>query len=391
MAISGRASKKVGFGALQMFHWCTYGSFTTFFVAFATDVRGIEDGVVFILIACFMLSALAGQFFINAICDKYQNNRKMFMVMSAAVLALYYALYFSNSLATLTLFYLLLGFIQPSIAAVLDTWIIRSYPDEPNAYAPIRSVASITFAILVLAAGSLISTYGYSVSLISGTVFAIGGISMAYFMPEIPSYQRGREITKKFTLKSIPPSLYIMLGAMLFSGMGVAPVLQAAKYITNDNVKYMSWATFANAACEFPMMQLSRKLTHVPASVKLLIAAGMYTVSTSIMIFAGSLPLMILMYGVNGLAYGLLLPARRQLVAETAPEGTHNRMHGIGDAVYGNVGGFLGNTSSGHAYERGGVGAMLGLCAAYQAVSMALYAVLHKRSTQKTGVSQTSD
>ena len=372
--IATKAGLKRGFTALQMAHWCTYASFATFFVALLTDTRGVAEMQIGALLSANMLFGAVGQFAINAICDRFRSNRRIFIILMAAILAIYFAIYFTDGFLAASALYILLGFALSAMPSTLDTWIIRSLRDEPGAYGPIRSAGCVAYALVVLALGQLIGRFGYAVTLASASLFAAFGIGVALCMPEIPRDGDVKTIaaSERPKLRSVPAAAWALVFAAFLWGSANIPILQMSKLIIGrlgGTVTHMSYALFASAFAEFPLMFYSRRLMRKSPASKLVVASLAYFVSTSCMLLAKTPALIIVMFALNGSFYGLLLPAKRQMIAELAPEGLQNRMHGIADMAGGNLGGFVGNLAGGGILSAFGVPALLATCASLHAGS----------------------
>ena len=386
MPRDNRQLMKYKFGAAQLFYWCTYCSFTTFFTSFIKDVHGVQAGTTGLLLALFMLSTFPGQIIINYICDRFQNNRRVYMTAMPIILLLYFAIYFSPNIIAISIFYIMLGMVQPALAVVLDTWVIRSFPEEPQAYGPIRSVGCISYATLALLEGFAIEYVGYHITLILAVFFVAGGCITAFRTPEVPRYERIAKSRGKLKINTVPNIMWLIVAILLFSGLGNLPLIQMANQIfasLGGGVIHMSIAIFANAASEFPTMQLSRKLSRYSAEARLFAASVLYTASTAVMFMATSPILVIAMYSLNGMAYGLFLPARRQIITEKAPKEAQNLMHGIGDAAYSSVGGVLGNTLSGNMLDRFGLKTMVGICGSVHALAMGVSAIIYGKAKRR--------
>ena len=89
---------KRGFTLLEMFYWMTCGSFNTYMVSYLTAVRGVSASGAGLMLALVMASACAGQFILGSLCDKRQNNRRVFIFGMGATILLQLGIYFSPSL-----------------------------------------------------------------------------------------------------------------------------------------------------------------------------------------------------------------------------------------------------------------------------------------------------
>lgn len=375
---------KRGFSALQMLYWCSAGSSTTYIVSYMTSVRQVGASMTGLLIAIYMLCGCAGQFLINAICDRHLNNRKVFMAGMAVSLLLWYGVYFSPNLPALFVLYGLLGFVHPTMAAVLDTWLIRSFPGDAGAYSPIRSMGSLAYSCLMLVMGFAIERLGHGVMLALPTLFTLGAVLAAGRMPEIPALKQGEtgKLGAGSGFSAVQPAVWLFVVAMLAMGVANMPLVNMNLLIMENaggTVAHSGIAISCNTVAEFLTMQfLMRALRRIPARKQLLLSGALYLLSTTaILTLPGIFPLYAA-YFVNGIAYGMILPARRQFVNESTPEHLLNRMYGVADVAYISAGGLIGNQCSGVLIERMGVRFMVSVSLALEAVAFALLASMRR-------------
>ena len=376
MPMHTRAELKRGFALLEMLYWLTYGAFTTYFVSFVTATRGASATVAGLMLALFMASACVGQYVIGGLCDRRQNNRAVFRAGMAIIILLEMAVYFSPNMALLGVGCVCLGFIQPPIGAILDTWLIRSFPDEPGAYSPLRAMASLAYAVLMAVMGLIIGRVGHAAMPVLSTVFALAGILVASRMPEIPRAVKGGNGANGVKLSALPRVVWVFVLAMGVMGVANCPLLNMNLLIlegVGGTVASMGIATAFNTAAEFLMMRFAGPvLMRFSARQRMLGCCVLYVGSTILMILSRTVWLLYLASFINGMAYGVLLPARRQFVTEIAPEEAHNRVHSLGDMAYLNFGGLVGNQMSGILIDSKGVGFMLAVSMCIQVVGLAV-------------------
>lgn len=387
--VSGDQGLRRGFGALEMLYWCTYGSFTTYIVSYVTAVRGVSASAAGGLLALFMLCACAGQFAVNAVCDRFRNNRTVFMVGMAVTVLLYGAVYFSPSLPVLFALYGLLGFVQPALGSALDTWLIRSFPQDPDAYSPIRAMGSISYSVVMIVMGYAIEGIGHCTMLILGAVFGSAAVMMAAWMPEIPAALPEQGVKTGGSLRSLKPMVWMFIAALAVLGTGNLPLLNMNLMVLENvggTVAHTGIATCFNTVAEFFMMRFgARALTRLSARRKLLLSSFLYLGSTVVMLLARSVPVLYLVFFVNGLAYGILLPARRQMIGETVPYGLLNRMHGVADLAYMNLGGLIGNQLGGFLIDSRGTSMMVTVSLVMQVLAIGMLLMLKQSVRAGTG------
>lgn len=384
-----------GFSALQMLYWCSVGSSSTYIASYMTAVRQASAATLGNILAVYMLCGIAGQFAVNTICDRFQNNRTVFQTGMVVSLLLWLGVYWAPGMPLLFILYGLLGFIQPTMAAVLDTWLIRSFPRDPGAYSPIRSLGSLSYSGLMLFMGFAIDGIGHIIMVILPTLFTTGAVVMARFMPEIPPLTQAKEksIRSSAGMRALAPVVWLFVIAM--AGMGIAnmPLLNMNLLIMENaggSVTHQGIAIAFNTIAEFLTMRFFVKwLRRYSASRQLQFAGLLYVVSTSMIFLFKSIPALYVAFFLNGVGYGVLLPARRQFISEAVPEDLLNRMHGVGDMAYNSIGGLVGNKCSGDIIDRMGVSFMVMLSLLLEAVSFAmlmLFGPVRRIRNRKQGI-----
>lgn len=384
-----------GFSALQMLYWCSVGSSATYIVSYMTAVRQASATLTGNLLAVYMLAGVAGQFLINSVCDRFQNNRKVFMGGMLIGLMVWLGVYFAPSTAMVFVLYGLLGFIQPTMSAVLDTWLIRSFPNDAGAYSPIRSLGSLAYSCLMLVMGFAIDGIGHIVMVLLPALFTVGAVVMARFMPEIPplNERHEKEAHSSAGMRSLSTVVWMCVLVMVFMGVANMPLLNMNLMIMENvggSVTHQGIAISFNTVAEFlTMCFLMKWISRASATRKLQLSGLLYLVSVIMIYSCKSIPALYVAYFINGVGYGVLLPARRQFINEMVPENLLNRMHGVGDMAHNSVGGLLGNKFSGSIIDQRGVGSMVMLSMILDAVSFAVmmtFGPVHRRWKRKQGI-----
>lgn len=377
-----------GFILLEMLYWMTCGTFNTYMVSFLTAERGVSASMAGLLLALMMASACAGQFVIGAICDKHQNNRRVFIGGMALIILLQLGIYFSPSLGMLAVFYMALGFVQQALASVLDTWLIRSFPDDPNAYSPIRALGSLSYAFVMVVMGFSVEKIGHVVMPVYSSLLAVIGIIVAARMPEIPPLipVKAEAASQKGTLKMLSPAVWLFIISMGIMGMANIPLLNLNLMVLENvggTVAAMGIATACNTVAEFLVMRYPKPFSRLSAQKQILLAGCLYLGSTLVMVFARNVWLLYAVYFFNGMGYGIILPARRRFVNEEVPPEALNRVHCLGDMSYSNLGGLLGNRVGGLLIDVRGVRLMAAVSLCLQGIGVAMIASLKRMSARK--------
>ena len=369
-----RRQLKRRFMGLEMLYWVTYGSFTSYIVSMLVDQRGASASAAGMLLAVFMASACLGQYVMGALCDRRQNNRAVFAANMGLTIAVQLGFYFSPNLILMGVCSAALGFILPPTGAILDTWLIRSFPGDGGAYAPIRAYGSLAYAFLMAGMGLLIERVGYGAMPAVSTCLAVATICLALKTPEIPKLpDAGRgEARSAFRMTE---TIWLFIAALGVLGVATMPLLNMSRMImmnVGGTVASVGIATAFNTVAEFIVMRTGFGVKRLSPGVRLIAAAALYVLSTGMMLLAGSVWLLYPAFFVNGLSYGVFLPARRAFAEEIAPPEAHNRVHALGDMAYLNIGGLAGNQAGGVILDRFGVGFLLRLCGGIQVAALLL-------------------
>ena len=354
-------------------------------VSYLTAVRGVSASGAGLMLALVMASACAGQFIIGSLCDKRQNNRRVFIFGMGATILLQLGIYFSPSLWLLGAFYVALGFVQQALSPVLDTWLIRSFPNDRDAYSPIRALGSLSYAAVMVIMGFSVEKIGHIVMPVYSSLLAGAGIFVAVRMPEIPALEPAAQAGERAALRTLPPVVWLFIACMGVMGVANMPLLNMNLLVIENvggTVSAMGVATAFNTVAEFLVMRFPRPYRNLTARHRMLLAGCVYIASTIMMGLAGSVWVLYIVYFLNGMGYGLILPARRQFVNEVAPENALNRVHSLGDMAYSNFGGLFGNQTAGLLIDSRGVRFMIGASVCIQVIGVAIMGTFKRAIAQ---------
>ena len=76
-----------GFAVLEISYWCFHASFIGFASAYLLH-RGISNTMLSLLVAIFLFCAFLGSFFWGGLCDKFQTNRNLIVILFLIGLAI---------------------------------------------------------------------------------------------------------------------------------------------------------------------------------------------------------------------------------------------------------------------------------------------------------------
>ncbi len=326
---------KLKFSLLQITFYCSVGSFSFFAVTYFKQVRGLSSSYIAIMLGVFTLSAFLGQFFWSFLCDKWKTNKKIYIISNLLMLIICVIVFYTSNVPYLFIAYGALGFVQSSIPANLDTWVMKVYHDNPSAYGPIRASASLFFAVFIFFYGDILENLGYSVMLIFVSGFAFVGIFVACLTVDSPFLPKILKSSKSDFKILMNTKFIILLFVLLCTGIASSSYQIMPLIIDNigGSVKWLGYAMFASALSQVPFMMYNRIIMRFRAEIRLITAGVFYILSLLLFSFA-STPIAIVYINIlSGMGFGIMLPAMRQIVYENSPDLLHTTAIGISDSV----------------------------------------------------------
>lgn len=358
-----------GFAVLEISYWCFHASFIGFASAYLLH-RGISNTILSLLVAIFLFCAFLGSFFWGGLCDKFQTNRKIYMIgMICNGLLMYMIFFFGGNTALIAVAYPLLGFVSQPLSTNMDAWILASCNHDQSIYGKIRSTPSFFYAFVAAVLGQLIGAYGYHLMLIGGTFFLVLGLMIAYVLPDIPASSIKKEkikITKDDFICLFSNRTYRNLIVILFLiGLAIAPLNNLKIIILENvggNVSDIGIDSFIGAMTQVPLLALAGKTHKIPQRIRYLLMSILplcmllltFFAVSPVMIFAGSC--------LNNIAYGILLPTMRDVTERNVEYRLRNLGHSLAEAVYTSLSGMMSLLYAGAIVDHLGVHAMLSVC-----------------------------
>lgn len=408
LALRQRFGEKAKFSLIQASFWMSIAVFTAFAVALARS-KGISAVYIGVMGASYKLCAVFGQFVFGAFCDKFEANKKVFVITTCLAFLASMFFYFSDSAWTIILTYGLLGFFLVPTGSNLDTWILKRFVSDGNAYGPIRSMGSLSYAIFIFLTGILISNIGFIMMPIMLAVAVAVTLLTASATPEVE--KRGAVSAEADKIEANPAQAseaekspegeksglqnyaelfknksYIFLVSVLFmQGLAVFSMMQMKILVWEslgaDVTTYQGIDGFAIAIAQFPVILMSSKFGGISPFKRLLVANICDLVMLTGICFTSAPQVVVLCGVLHGVGYGLLLPAMRQIIFESTSERLRTTAQGFGDAAYVSISGILGSLAAGAITDAFGVGSLLMLCVIVQIVPVSLltYRVLADR------------
>lgn len=361
----GESAKKIAvrFAVLEGVYWSIMASYAAYVASFGLS-RGYAQGLVSVMIAVYMLCALAGQFFWGSMCDKLRTNKKIFIlgVMLAGLAQL--GMYFAEQPLLFGILYGLFGFLLGPMGSILDTWMLKSLHNDMKLYGISRGTGSGCYAVVILIMGNLIQRFGYFMMPLCSSVVLLVTVAVALATKdaEITGDKHASIAFKDIMSIMKIPSYVLILVIMFFIGMANSPISNLKIMVLQSvggDVSTQGLDSFCGCVVQFLVFIFAGAFTRIPAKTRLygsafLVVAALlvdYTATAPWMIVIGT----VLLFG----TYSILIPASREIVMRSVKYEYQTTANGLVDAVYSSLAGTVSLLYAGALAQRAGVKSMI--------------------------------
>ena len=365
------------FSVLESAFWGYHACFLGYASAYIIS-KGASSTVMSLLLSGFLLSAFIGSMVFGRICDQKQTNKRVLlpcMVMCYVLMLVIY--FFAEHVPVLAVCYPLMGLFFQSQGANVDAWLLSSCNHDQKTFGVIRSMPSLSYALISFTMGALISRFGYGVMLLGATLFmgltlASAGILKDAHAVAMP--RRRMEAADIRRLFASEPYRHLM-ALLLLVGLAIAPINNLKIVVLENvggNVSHIGVDCFVSAITQVPFIAMAGVITMIKLRKRFMAMAILpmtmillvrFAVSPA-MIFAGSF-----FYNVG---FGILLVTMREVTETYVDKDLRNLGHNLSDAVFNSFSGVISLMYAGVVADRFGVNTMLTLCVAIAFVPVLL-------------------
>lgn len=353
----------VKFAVLEAVYWSIMASFGAYIASFNLS-RGYSQSLVSIMIAVYMVSGFAGQFFWGSVCDRLQTNKKVFVGSVLTAGALQLAMYFIDNQLAFGLLYGLFGFMIGPLGSILDTWMLRSLDSDIRVYGVSRSCGSAGYAIVILISGNLINRFGYFVMPLISTGFLFMTVLMTFTLKDADLRQKsGSSVSLKDIMSIMKNPAYVTIIAIVFFiGLANAPVgnlkimiLQAV----GGNVSTQGLDAFLGCMVQFLFFLLAGVFIAIPARIRLFIASLSMALAMLINFLAGNVSMIIVASLFMNVSYSFMIASSRELVMRCVEPKYQTTANGVSDAFYSFLAGTIALLYAGSVAQSFGIHTMI--------------------------------
>ena len=323
----------VRFMLLKMLQYSITTSFSSFVLAYLKTERMLSDSQASLLLMLNTIGAFAGQFIAGRCCDYFHTHKKVFFAVCILLVPVALALYNVQTVPLICVFYLLFGIAQIPLSVVIDTWFMDTYPGDTGTYGKVLASGAVAYAVLSVSYGKLLDAVGYGVMPWCLTALVLIAAALAATIPDASIVIKPRKAESSSAGK-FSGALVLFLVTLMMIGIcgntySLLPVLM--ENVGGSNV-LLGLAMSSSGIFQIPFMLISGKLKRIPARIRVAIAGGIYLTMVLLFAFGRSPWSLIIGAGISGGAWGIMLPAYRELVGELAVPEYRSTAQGLADA-----------------------------------------------------------
>ena len=136
---------------------------------------GYAEGFIGIVLTAESISSMATMLLFGYLTDKYSNPKLLIVLVVSVYTALQVLLFFFSASKAFIIIFALFGLgTLISAAGIVDSWVIKAQEQDPSLdYSKIRSVGSITFGVVSLLTGIMISRFSHRSAIFIAIIGAV--------------------------------------------------------------------------------------------------------------------------------------------------------------------------------------------------------------------------
>lgn len=349
------------FCALQIITGTIHGSFLAYITPYLSS-EGYGAAIIGGTLALCSLATVLGQLLFSFISDKIRSIKKVYVACQGITLVAILLVYISSG--SLKLFMVLvLSFAQMPMTVLLDTWVIKSYYNNPSKYAPIRASASFGYAGFSFIFGYYLEKIGFVLMPIAAIALVIILFFITTPTSEVPVVVRDK--TRGINYEGLRNEPFIFMSIItLVMGLSCGTVINLLTYIIYNcggNEGNLGTALALNALAQVPVMMYYPRLKGLGVYKKLLMAVGLYGSSFILMLCSYNLNMIYGSMLLYGFGFGILVPAIKEFVALEVEENLQTMGMTLLDIFQNGIGQGIGVFIGGVIIERYNTNLMLSL------------------------------
>lgn len=374
-------------GAIQCLFWIGYCFAFGFLVAYLTSI-GYSKSVVGFIIATLATTSILVQPIYGYLSDKVFDIKKIiFCCLLVASIAVALIPLAAKNVFTLFFLCIVIGASEYCLASLVDCWCIKLSHKYPINYGIGRATGSAGYALTALIFGYVFARVDMQITFyLNFAACAIALIIIARTEGCPPEKQIKAEKPPKSEKKKSSGAMAILLkdrqyivfvvcAAMTFIGSSATiSFLINLLELRGGTSEHLGYALFMQAGFEVPFMIMSAwLLKKFNIKFLLIFAFFAYIIKYIAPILMPSVWGIIAAQSLQGISFGIFLPAAMKYLAIIAPDGLKTTATTFAVAVYSGIGNIAGNAIGGIVADNLGIEMVYILAAILAACSAVIF------------------
>jgi len=364
--IAKKAKKHIAgnFKLLHLLSWATVGAYNPFIVVYLmhNNLSTARIGVILMLNS---IATLVGQPFWGMISDKIRSIKKVYLFSMLAASILIVLMPLVNGGVIMFVLPSAIAFFFCSMSPLLDSWTIQSIKNSGKSYGSFRLWGSISFSIIVIINGKLISLTFVNIifavyGVLSLITLCLCGMFFHYRQEEVgrtAPVLSLKEMNVGRLLKNFHYTIFVFLSCITFINMTSVYSFLATliKQVGGDDNLY-GIANAVSAFSEVPILLISSRLVK-RYRPQVLILTGMLVYAVRLLIYssASGPELILFCQALNGLSFAMFLTGSIYYIDSLAPAELKATAQTVATAIYAGLSGIIGNVVTGNMISQFGI------------------------------------
>lgn len=346
---------KLRFTLMQFLLWFTFGTFGIFYVARLQDL-GYSSKFIALGLTLSTIFGILAQYLWGYISDLTSKIKTIFLGLLVALMIVVASFnQFADNETLVIIIMICFGVTWMPLEALLDSWILSTDDLPHSEYGSIRSGGSIGFSIVTLFFGSLIVSYGFSISpiafVLSGTILFILAFTTKTHTKKTPTPMGFSQVKK---LLSNPKYTSILIFSILIF-IGHMSINNFYIYIVNGvggDVSLIGSAASAAAFTEIIGFYAGGKLHKRinPLVMMIFVAVGSFC-RVYFLAQSATYVGVLVTAAIQGLSFSLFLGTFKVYISEISPLSLLATAQTLGSSTYFGIASIIANVLGGLLIE----------------------------------------
>lgn len=353
----------IKFSILEFFFWSTFCIFNAFIIYYL-KTKGMSMSYIGLALSASTVASVLGQYVLGYVCDLLRTAKKVFIYSLVILLALVMPFMFFKSHLIILISFTVIGFMFPTLPAILDAWILGSSRKLRDNYGIIRSVGSIGYALIAFLFGGLIDKYGWGIMFASYGVSTIITIFIAFLIKdcyEEKSINKAVDKPNPLKLFKIFDFVYFLIvSTLMYMAHNVCITLLP---VLIDNVggtpKHLGIALFVGAVSEAPILFMANFFSRFKAKTLFMVSGSVYLIRLIVLFFSTTPNQIIFASVLHSISFGLFYPAARYYINSITPNDLKATAQSTATAFFVGISGIIVSLVGGYTVDIFGVKPMI--------------------------------